>query len=159
MSQPKPLTRDQIESMKEEFLKLDIDGDGTITVAELEGVLRCMRSKLQASEAEIQHAIKDIDRDGDGIIELREYLKSRKDKTSQDLIHRALVQRSKIRKSFQRFDEDNSGYITKDEFMSVISDRAGIRVTADQVDVMLHDCDQDNDGKVNYEEFVYLMTK
>ena len=43
--------------------------------------------------------------------------------------------------------------------MSVISDRAGMRVTADQVDVMLQDCDQDNDGKINYEEFVYLMTK
>ena len=47
-------------------------------------------------------------------------MKSRKNKTNHDLIHRALVQRSRVRKEFERFDADQSGYITKQEVLNVI---------------------------------------
>merc|ERR1712226_1483317 len=89
-----PLTKDQVQKLKTEFMALDADGDGTITVNELENVLRSMRGKLKASDADIKRAIKEIDKDGDGTIDLEEYLKSRKNKTNMDLIHRALVQGS-----------------------------------------------------------------
>ena len=154
-----PITKEQVEKLKKEFLALDVDGDGTITVKELEKVLRSLRGKLKASEADIKKALKEIDKDGDGTIDLEEYVKSRKGKTNQDLIHRALVQRSKVRKEFERFDKDNSGFITKDELMEVISTRAGVKISPDQIDQMMRDSDENNDGKINYEEFVFLMTK
>ena len=145
--------------MKSEFLALDADGDGTITVSELENVLRSMRGKLKASDADIKRAIKEIDKDGDGTIDLEEYMKSRKNKTNMDLIHRALVQRSRVRKEFERFDADNSGYITKEELMALIQARAAVTITSEQIDKMMLDSDENHDGKINYEEFVLIMTK
>ena len=154
-----PLTKDQVQKMKAEFLALDADGDGTITVNELENVLRSMRGKLKASDADIKRAIKEIDKDGDGTIDLEEYLKSRKNKTNMDLIHRALVQRSRVRKEFERFDADKSGYITKEELMALIQARAAVTITSEQVDKMMMDNDENHDGMINYEEFVLIMTK
>ena len=145
--------------MKKEFLLLDTDGDGTISVNELGAVLRSMRGKLRASESDIKRALKEIDRDGDGTIDLKEYIKSRKNKTNMDLVHRALVQRAKIRKEFERYDEDKSGYITKDELLEVIQARAAVTVTEEQIKRMMEDSDDNSDGKINYEEFVLLMTK
>jgi len=154
-----PLTKEQVQKMKSEFLALDADGDGTITVSELENVLRSMRGKLKASDADIKRAIKEIDKDGDGTIDLEEYMKSRKNKTNMDLIHRALVQRSRVRKEFERFDADNSGYITKEELMALIQARAAVTITSEQIDKMMLDSDENHDGKINYEEFVLIMTK
>ena len=153
------LTEKQLQKVKQEFLLLDRDGDGTISVDELGNALRSMRGKLKASEADIKRTLKEIDRDGDGTIDLKEYMSSRKNKTNQDLVHRALIQRLKIRKEFERFDEDKSGYITKEELMQVIQARAAITVTEEQINRMMQDSDDNNDGKIDYEEFVLIMTK
>ena len=153
------LTKQQIENVKNEFLLLDVDGDGTITVDELAGVLRSMKTELQASEKDIERALKDVDQDGDGTIDLEEYLKSRKYKTNKDLLHRALVARSKIRKEFEEYDRDHSGFVTKDELIEVIQTRTGVTVTMKQTEKIVQDTDCDQDGKINYEEFVLLMTR
>ena len=101
MESEKPFKTAQVQGMIKEFLCLDADGDGTITVDELEKVLRSMRGKSKPSEIEIKKAIKEIDRDGDGTIDMDEYVRSCRNKATQDLIHRALVQSSKIRKEFE----------------------------------------------------------
>ena len=79
-----PIKAKNMEAMKNEFLKLDTDGNGEVSVEEIEDVLRSMRNKLQASEGEIKRAIKELDRDGDGIIDVHEYFLSRKGKTGKD---------------------------------------------------------------------------
>jgi len=161
MTNPKrlPLTKDQVQKLKKEFMTLDADGDSTITVAELENVLRSTRGKLKASEADIKKAIKQIEKDGNGTIDLEQYLKICKGKTNQDLIHRALVQRSRVRKEFERFDKDGSGFITKEELMAVIQARAAVTISAEQIDKMMLDSDGNNEGLINYEEFVLIMTR
>ena len=161
MTNPKrlPLTKDQVQKLKKEFMTLDADGDSTITVTELEKVLRSMRGKLKASDADIKKAIKQIEKDGNGTIDLEQYLKSCKGKTIQNLIHRALVQRSRVRKEFERFDKDGSGFITKEELMAVIQARAAVTISAEQIDKMMLDSDGNNEGLINYEEFVLIMTK
>lgn len=153
------LTNDQIERMKNEFLMLDVDGDGTITTDELATVLRSMKTRLGVSESDIKRTLKDTDRDGDGTIDLEEYIKSRKYKTNKDLLHRVLVTRYRIRREFERFDQDQSGYITKDELVAVIRARVGITVTLEQTEKIIQEMDCNSDGKIDYEEFVFLMTR
>ena len=153
------LTKEQIENVKNEFLMLDIDGNGTITVDEIGQVLHAMKTELDASEEDINRTLRDIDKDGDGTIDLEEYVKSRKYKTNRDLLHRALVARSKIRKEFEAYDRDHSGYVTKDELIEVIQTRTGVTVTLKQTEKIIEDSDCDQDGKINYEEFVYLLTR
>ena len=64
-----------------------------------------------------------------------------------------------IRKEFERFDKDNSGFITKEELMEVIQARAAVTISPKQIDQMMIDSDENNDGLINYEEFIFLMTK
>ena len=75
------------------------------------------------------------------------------------MIHRALVQRLRIRKEFERFDKDNSGFITKQELLEVLKARGIQTVTLEQIDELLKEIDKDRSGEIDYEEFVLLMTK
>ena len=59
--------------MKREFLELDFDGDGTISIDEIERVLHTLRIKLKINELDIQHLLHDIDKDKNGSVDLKEY--------------------------------------------------------------------------------------
>ena len=159
MAPAKPLKEAKIKEMQKEFLNLDTDGDGNITVEELGTVLRSMMGKLKVSEEEIAKVLKEIDLDGDGTINLNEYFVNMKNSDSKNLIHRALVQRSKARKSFEKFDKDGSGYVTTDELLEVFEELMGGPVTIEQFENMMKECNKNSEGKINYEEFVVLMTK
>ena len=159
MAPAKPLKEAKIKEMQEEFLNLDADGDGNITVEELGNVLRSMMGKLKVSEEDIAKVIKEVDLDGDGTIDLKEYFANMENSNSKNIIHRALVQRSKARKAFEKFDKDGSGYITTDELLEVFEELMGGPVTIQQFENMMQECNKNSEGKINYEEFVVLMTK
>ena len=159
MSLGKPLSPNEIMKMHKEFMGLDADGDGRITVEELGNVLRSMKVKLKLSGSDIKRILGNIDKDGDGTINLNEYFASMEDQTDKNVLHRVLVLRSKARKEFQKFDKDGSGYITKEEIKEVYEERTGREVTIAQVEEMLKGSDTNSDGKINYEEFAVTMTK
>ena len=159
MSKGKKLTDDQIEDLKGEFFNLDSDGDGVITVKELEAILCSMQNKLSCSEKDIQQLLKVIDVDGDGKIDLKEYHTIMKDKTNRDLIHRALVKRSSARKQFAKFDTDHSGYCSVEEIHEGYMKIMKCNVALAQVEKMVKHFDRNKDGKIDYEEFVLMMTK
>ena len=150
---------DNLRRLRKEFLQLDFDGDGQITTKDLGVVLRSMRTKLRATEGQNKRVLDDIDKDGDGTIEMKEYLKYMKNQTNKNLIFRALYYRSNIRREFLRYDVDGSGYITKDEFMHVIKVTMGGALSEHQFDTLFTESDYNSDGKINYEEFVILMTR
>ena len=58
-----------------------------------------------------------------------------------------------------KYDEDGNGYITKDEMVEIIKDRTGLTIPQKQIERLMKDSDKNDDGKVNYEEFVALMSK
>ena len=66
--------------------------------------------------------LKEIDKDNDGYIDVKEYFANMENSTSKNLIHRALVQRSKARKAFEKFDKDGSGFVTTEELLEVFED-------------------------------------
>ena len=155
----KKLEQGDIIRLQKEFLDCDADGDGTITVKELGIVLRSMRTKLKVSETEIKKVLKEIDADGDGKVNLKEYYDNMAKSTNKNLIHRALVQRSKTRKMFEKYDADGSGYITVDEMKLVFEERTGRKLDMKEVKQMLKETDENDDGKINYDEFLQLMIK
>ena len=152
-----------IEKMKREFLELDFDGDGTISIDEIERVLHTLRIKLKINELDIQHLLNDIDKDKNGSVDLKEYYRYMKGRDGTilktNLLYRALFQLSLIRKEFHRFDVDGSGYITRDEVLEVLSERTGAQISEEEAAYIFQDADQNQDGKIDYEEFVILMTK
>ena len=55
------IPKEEIVTLQAEFIGLDKDGNGEISVQELEQLLRSMRIKLRLSETEIRKALKIID--------------------------------------------------------------------------------------------------
>ncbi|XP_071930157.1 calcium-dependent protein kinase 1 isoform X2 [Coffea arabica] len=58
--------------------------------------------------------------------------------------------------AFNYFDKDGSGYITRDELQQACKE-FGIDDTS--LDDMIRDVDQDNDGRIDYNEFVAMMQR
>ena len=126
---------------------------------ELETLLRSMRIKLRQSESDIRKTLKIIDTNGDGTVDMGELNGIIEQYDTDGIIYKALSQRSEIRKEFEKYDRDRSGFITKDELVNVVKDRTGVEVSEKHLERMLKDCDDNDDNQINYEEFCTLMTK
>lgn len=58
--------------------------------------------------------------------------------------------------AFSVFDRDKNGFITKDELKSAMQ-LMGETLTDSDLDELLKATDIDNDGKINYEEFIKML--
>ena len=153
------ISTDDVKALQQEFIGLDRDGNGEISVEELEALLRSMRIKLRLSETEIRKALKIVDTNQDGKIDLVELNTIIEQYDTDGVIYRALSQRLEIRTEFRKYDSDNSGYITKDELVQIVKDRTGVLVSERHLEGMIKDCDENDDNQIDYEEFCTLMTK
>ena len=132
---------------------LDTDGDGNISVGELELLLKSIKGKLKMSNTEIMNLLKKIDNDGDGNIDTREFINLITTGEKRNVIRTALVHRHGIREAFKKYDKDGNGVITRDEFRRVVEDKYQARLRVDQVDQMMQNVDKNGDGQIDYEEF------
>ena len=150
---------EKLETLKQEFLEIDTDGSGEVSIEELGILLRSMRIKLKISESQVRRALKQIDINGDGTVSGEEMLQVLERFDTDGIVYKALNERSTIRKDFLSYDTDGSGYISKDEFIKIIKDRTGSTIAEDQLELMMIDVDENNDNKFSYDEFVKLMLK
>ena len=155
----KKLDDKDILKLQKEFLECDLDGDGKITREELKDVLRSLKGKMKVTEANIERVVKEADADSDGQIDLREYYHNMTNSDSKNVIHRALLMRSKARKAFEQYDTDGSGSITWDEMKEVFEERLGRKLDVKEVKEMMKETDENDDGMVDYNEFLTLMCK
>ena len=149
----------EMKVLQREFAGLDMDGNGDITVDELGDILKSMRLKLRLTDHQITRVLKQIDSNGDGTIDTEELMDILEKFDTEGVVYKALHHRSSIRKSFQEYDQDNSGFITKDELVEIIKDRTGIKVPERHLERLMEESDKNDDDQINYEEFVTLMTK
>ncbi|XP_069114960.1 uncharacterized protein [Argopecten irradians] len=144
------LTEEQIAELEAAFSIFDTDDDGCITTDELASVMRSMGGVT--TEEELQDMIKEADADGSGDIDLEEFLalmaKKMKDTDSEE----------DLKQAFKVFDKDNSGFITQIELRTVMTN-LGEKMDDEEVEEMIKEADLDGDGKINYSEFVAMMTR
>lgn len=144
------LSEEQIAEFKEAFSLFDRDGDGCITTKELGTVMRSLGQN--PTEAELQDMVGEVDADGSGTIDFPEFLslmaRKMRDSDSEE----------EIREAFRVFDKDGNGYISAAELRHVMTN-LGEKLTDEEVDEMIKEADCNNDGQVNYEEFVRMMTE
>ena len=142
------LTEDKINEFKEAFEIFDKDKDGYITTKELGDIMKNLGQT--PSEAELQDMINEVDIDGNGTIDFKEFLglmarKMRDNDSEEELIE-----------AFKVFDRDGNGLISNVELQHVMAS-LGENVTMDEVDEMIKEADLDGDGYINYEEFVKMI--
>ena len=142
--------------MRKEFLALDTDGNGDISVQELNTLLKSLKRKLRMSDNEIKRLVTETDKNGDGVVDIEEFFNMVECGDKQKVIRKEMIQRSGVRKAFEKYDRDGSGAISREEFRKVVEDKYQSTLRNTQIDKLMEQADKDNSGQISYEEF--LMT-
>ena len=158
MAYQKDLSARQITQLKQEFLALDENGDGTISTGELEKLIREVKSKLSLSEKDITKIIYDFDLDGSGTIDINEFLVAMATKKDRDVLIKAFTNRSAIRKQFVKFDKNKDGFISTKEFKTCLEKTTKTKLTQEQIEKIMRNSDKNGDGRIDYDEFISAMT-
>lgn len=65
---------------------------------------------------------------------------------------------SEFREIFDLVDKDKGGSISKEE-LSDLMDTLGINASAEEIDLMINEIDDDNNGEIDFDEFVAVMSR
>ncbi|XP_040997232.1 calcium-dependent protein kinase SK5 [Juglans microcarpa x Juglans regia] len=141
------LSEEEIGGLKELFKMIDTDNSGTITFDELKDELKRVGSELM--ESEIKDLMDAADINCSGTIDYGEFL-------AATLHLNKLEREENLLLAFSFFDKDGSGYITIDELQQACKEFGLGEV---QLDEMIKEIDQDNDGQIDYGEFAAMMRK
>ena len=148
----------QINKLKQDFMSLSDNGNGTISVHELDKLLRDVKKKQNFTDRDIERIINNSDKDGSGTIEVYEFLGAIGSKKDREIIIKAFNNRSAIIKQFSQVDKNKKGYITKEEFKKSLESNVGMKITKEKMDSIMKSSDTDGDGKIDFEEFLVAMT-
>jgi calcium-dependent protein kinase len=134
------------------FNQIDKSGDGKINKDELlKGLSERYKSKTLAKD--VDEIYKNLDMDNNGYIGYEEFVRAA---VSKDYF----VRYSVLKFAFRYFDKNNSGEITFDEikelFTQSIPDKRKVHQTLEGI---IKEVDQNNDNKINFEEFSMVMKK
>lgn len=132
--------------------------DGLLGTVELDKVLRMLGQEPSAQELkQVMDEFADFDT---GKMGLNDFL---------DLMERQLLACMKseddLKKDFQKFlqdsfywvDKDKDGNITKSEMESIYAVISDAKLQPDELDELFADADRNQDGKIDYDEWVGLM--
>eukprot|EP00090_Calanus_glacialis_P008588 TRINITY_DN16933_c0_g1_i1.p1 TRINITY_DN16933_c0_g1~~TRINITY_DN16933_c0_g1_i1.p1 ORF type:complete len:162 (+),score=55.97 TRINITY_DN16933_c0_g1_i1:114-599(+) len=134
---------------KQAFQEFDKDGSGTISTKELLPVMRSMGQN--PTEDEVLNLVIEYDVNGDGTIDFDEFMEMMKKQAEhQD-------NSAELKEAFKIFDRDGNGYIDAAELKKVVT-QYGARLTLEEAEELLHEADLDGDGKLDYTEFVQMMS-
>ncbi|KAF5473969.1 hypothetical protein F2P56_005915 [Juglans regia] len=140
------LSEEEIAGLKEMFKVIDADNSGQITFEELKHGLERFGANLNESEIhDLMHA---ADVDNSGTIDYDEFIAA--------TLHLNKIERDHLFAAFSYFDKDSSGYITQDELQQACEE---FGIEDSHLEEMIREVDQDNDGRIDYDEFVAMMEK
>lgn len=142
------LSQEALNEYKDAFSLFDKDGDGYISNNELGSVLRSLGQC--PTQAEVQDMINEVDCDGNGLIDFDEFVNLMQNKLSNEDKEQELVE------AFKVFDKNGDGFISLQELKFTLT-TIGEKLTEDECNQMMAEADMDNDGRINFNEFVRMM--
>eukprot|EP00095_Tigriopus_kingsejongensis_P008913 maker-scaffold279_size225217-snap-gene-0.12 protein:Tk08913 transcript:maker-scaffold279_size225217-snap-gene-0.12-mRNA-1 annotation:"PREDICTED: calmodulin-A-like" len=143
------LTDEQVAEFKEVFMLFDKDEDGVLTFPELNVVMKSLGQR--PSEKELLAMVRDVSEDQIyDTIEFNEFLQMMSKQ------QRFGMTEDSLKDAFRIFDKDDDGFITVAELRHIMQG-LGEKMTDQELDEMVGEADSDNDGLINYEEFVQVL--
>ncbi|KAK7284757.1 hypothetical protein RJT34_19510 [Clitoria ternatea] len=141
------LSEEEISGLREMFKMIDTDNTGQITFEKLKVGLKMFGANL--NESEILDLMQAADVDNSGTIDDREFIAA--------TLHLNKVDRDDhLVAAFSYFDKKGSGYITQDELQQACEEFGMENVCLEE---MIREADQNNDGRIDYNEFVAMMQR
>jgi len=134
------LTNKHHEKVRDYFLALDRDHDGTISPAELREAMR--GSRLSVSEATFQEMFQVLEQSGGIEIHYSDFLAAM-------MSTRIDLDEDILSSTFQKFDLDSSGFITAADLRTILGDT----FEGEKVEELVSEADDKKDGKIDYQEF------
>ncbi|KAK3138419.1 hypothetical protein QOZ80_5AG0368750 [Eleusine coracana subsp. coracana] len=144
------LTQEQVDECKEIFDLFDADEDGQIAKDDLVTALRSLG--LNVDEAEAQRLLGDAA--SGGAIEFPAFLSVAARKMASDGKQTA----ERLAECFDVFDDGRSGSIPAEQLRQVMTSH-GDRLTEEEADAMVREADPRGEGRVEYKEYVKVLTK
>ena len=141
------LSQEKLIEYKTAFEFYDKDGDGTITLKELGAILKNLGKN--PTQKQLEQMYIEIDSDGNGEIDFYEFVafinKKMKDLDIEE----------ELKEAFNVFDQDGNKVLTSHELGVIFSNLKGI--PGNEIDEIIREADLDNDGYIDYEEFIRAM--
>ena len=142
------LTEETINQFRYFFDLFDKDSSGSITTKELGTIMRNLGQN--PSEEELKQMIREVDLNGDGTIDFKEFLCLMLKKMDDSDID------DELETAFKAFDLDKDGYITPHELRNGMLN-LGEEYSPEEAEEMIKEGDLDNDGRIDYEEFMKIV--
>lgn len=137
-----------MEKMREAFAAFDVNGDGFISKQELADVMKNFGNIISGEE--LDEMIKIVDKDGNGLVDFKEFLNL--------MDSNCLLQNidQEMEKLFAMIDTNNDGYLSAQEITTMMKN-LGEKVRKKDVRKMMKAADQNNDGKISFSEFKSMV--
>ena len=134
--------------LKANFNNFDKDQDGLISYQELKELMK--QTSKSFIEADLQDLLNETDINEKGQINCKTYIDiitklNKKNDTDDEIIE-----------VFKIFDKDNSGLISTKKIMDVFL-KIDENIKEEEVLQMIKECDIDQDGYLNFEEFSHMV--
>jgi len=144
------MSRQDIVQLEQAFLRMDVNGDGMLSLKELSEGLK--NTGMVMDQREVKKLLEQIDTDGSGVIDYSEFI-------AATMEQKTYMKEETCRKAFQAFDTDGSGTIDRSELAKLLQ-RDDVRKSfhnSDGIEEMYRDLDKDGDGKIDFDEFMAMM--
>jgi len=132
---------DMNKRLRTAFNMFDKDGKGTIGKNDLKKLLKDM--KVELTDEELKDILNDVDEDGSGQIEFKEF---------KAFMTREMSEAQRLKEIFELFDSDGDGYITIPELRKTLK-QCDYKVTEEGIEQIMKEADINKDGKISFDEF------
>ncbi|KAK4272536.1 hypothetical protein QN277_021077 [Acacia crassicarpa] len=140
------LSVEEVSGLKERFQLMDTSNRGKINSDELRTGLHKLGHPITDEDLQILMEAGDVDKDGH--LDYGEFV-------AISVHFKKMGNDEHLRKAFQFFDKNNSGYIEIEELREAIADE--VDTNNEVINAIMHDVDTDKDGKISYGEFDAMM--
>lgn len=146
------LEHDEIKVLKICFNMFDFKDQGFLSADDLDDILRGMG--FRPSKEELKEILEEIDEDGSGEIEFEEFCQL----CAKFLIEEPDEETMKheLKEAFRVYDKEANGFITTDTLREIISE-LDTRLTAEDLDGIIEEIDEDGSGTMDFDEFCAMM--
>ena len=142
------ITDEQRKDLQDIFDQFDKDKDGKISGKELANAMISMGQN--PTDDEINEMMREVDLNQDGKIDFDEFMilmtKSSPETQAEEEVINA----------FRVFDKEGNGLIASSELKHIMM-TIGDKMSEEEAEEMVNEADIDEDGMINYEEFVRMM--